>query len=84
MIGVATSGKGARAFTYELPLEPKAVVLNNDSQTWIMTDFDGAADHAEFVPSKLADTPDVELLRSSTLKFTAPMLPQPTGWYPQP
>ena len=82
MIGVATSGKGARAFTYELPLEPKAVVLNNDTQTWIMTDFDGAADHAEFVPSKLADTPDVELLRSSTLKFTAPMLPQPTGWYP--
>ena len=80
MIGVSTSGKDSRAFTFELPLEAKSVVLNNSTETWFMTDFAGAADHAEFSPSRLADTPDEELLRSSTLKFAAPELPHPAGW----
>ena len=80
MIGVSTSGKDSRAFSFELPLEAKSVVLNNSTETWFMTDFAGAADHAEFSPSRLADTPDEELLRSSTLKFAAPELPHPAGW----
>ena len=45
-------------------MEPKSVVLNNGTETWFVTDFAGDVDHAEFVPSKLADTPDEELLRS--------------------